>query len=239
MVRRFRPVRTGSGVFFGPAPVTSRIMRMVSKHVLATAAAALMAGSGLLWAQPGRAPEQTPQAAPAETPAQQTRELSPQEMIADAERLAGEIQAVRTEVVALQTEAREKKDMIRLDCLDDKLAQLDQLGLIVDAARADLGAAVASGDLEGRIHHHGLVTQSREKATAVRQEADGCIGEEMRFPGNADIDVTEPGLDDPTRHAPFELADKPMLDKVVDEPAEPIWEEDVVIERPGFATPFI
>ncbi|HWN69828.1 MAG TPA: hypothetical protein VNM90_19435 [Haliangium sp.] len=219
-------------------------MPMVSRHVLAAAAAVLMAGSGLLWAQPGRAPGQP---APDESytsgesagPASQTRELSPQEMIADAERLANEIQLVRGEIVTLQTEARDKKDMIRLDCIDDKLAQIDQLSLIVEAARADLGAAVASGDLEGRLHHHGLVAQSREKATAVRQEADGCIGEEMRFPGNADIDVTDPGLDDPTRHAPFELADKPMLDRVVEEPTEPIWEEEVVIERPGYATPFI
>jgi hypothetical protein len=213
-------------------------MPMVSRHVLAAAAAALMAGSGLLWAQPGRAPAEPAQAEPAE-PAQQVRELSPQEMIADAERLAGEIQLVRGEVVTLQSEAREEKDMIRLDCIDDKLAQIDQLLLIVDAGRADLGAAVASGDLEGRVHHHGLVAEAREKATAVRQEADGCIGEEMRFPGNADIDVTDPGLDDPTKHAPFELADKPMLDKIIDEPAEPIWEEDIVIERPGYATPFI
>jgi hypothetical protein len=210
----------------------------MSRHVLAAAAAALMAGSGLLWAQPGRAPAEPAQAEPAE-PASQVRELSPQEMIADAERLGGEIQLVRGEVVTLQTEAREEKDMIRLDCIDDKLAQIDQLLLIVEAARADLGAAVASGDLEGRLHHHGLVAQAREKATAVRQEADGCIGEEMRFPGNADVDVTDPGLDDPTRHAPFELADKPMLDKVIAEPVEPIWEEEVVIERPGYATPFI
>ena len=208
------------------------------RHVLAAAAAALMAGSGLLWAQPGRAPAEPAQAQPTE-PAPQVRDLSPQEMIADAQRLEGEIQLVRGEVVTLQTEAREEKDMIRLDCIDDKLAQFDQLLLIVEAARADLGAAVASGDLEGRLHHHGLVAQAREKATAVRQEADGCIGEEMRFPGNADVDVTDPGLDDPTRHAPFELADKPMLDKVIDDPAEPIWEEEVVIERPGFATPFI
>lgn len=213
----------------------------MSRHVLAAAAAALMAGSGLLWAQPGRAPAEPAQSEPAEAaePAQQAPELSPQEMIADAQRLANEIQLVRGEVVTLQTEAREEKDMIRLDCIDDKLAQFDQLLLIVEAARADLGAAVASGDLEGRLHHHGLVAQAREKATAVRQEADGCIGEEMRFPGNADVDVTDPGLDDPTRHAPFDLADKPMLDKVIDDPAEPIWEEDVVIERPGYATPFI
>jgi hypothetical protein len=213
----------------------------MSRHVLAATAAALMAGSGLLWAQPGRAPAEPAQSEPAEPaePTSQVRELSPQEMIADAERLGGEIQLVRGEVVTLQTEAREEKDMIRLDCIDDKLAQIDQLLLIVEAARADLGAAVASGDLEGRLHHHGLVAQAREKATAVRQEADGCIGEEMRFPGNADVDVTDPGLDDPTRHAPFELADKPMLDKVIADPAEPIWEEEVVIERPGFATPFI
>jgi hypothetical protein len=210
----------------------------MSRHVLAAAAAALMAGSGLLWAQPGRAPAEPAQSEPAE-PAPAAGELSPQEMIADAQRLANEIQLVRGEVVTLQTEAREEKDMIRLDCIDDKLAQFDQLLLIVEAARADLGAAVASGDLEGRLHHHGLVAQAREKATAVRQEADGCIGEEMRFPGNADVDVTDPGLDDPTRHAPFDLADKPMLDKVIDDPAEPIWEEDVVIERPGYATPFI
>jgi hypothetical protein len=212
-------------------------MSMVSKHVLTAAAAVLMAGSGLLWAQPRGVPGQ--QAQSAEPAARPSHELSPQEMIADAQRLAGEIQTVRIEVVALQTEAREKKDMIRLDCIDDKLSQIDQVMLIVDAARADLGKAVAAGDLDGRMHHHGLVLQSREKATAVRQEADGCIGEEMRFSGDADIDVTDPGLDDPTRHAPFDLADKPMLDKVVAEPVEPIWEEDLVIERPGLATPFI
>ena len=213
-------------------------MSMVSKPVLTAAAVALMAGSGLLWAQPGGVPGQ-PSQAQSTPPAAPPHELSPQEMIADAQRLTGEIQAVRAEVVALQTEAREQKDMIRLDCIDDKLSQIDQVMLIVDAARTDLGAAVASGDLEGRMHHHGLVLRSREKAAAVRQEADGCIGEEMRFSGDADIDVTDPGLDDPTRHAPFDLADKPMLDKVVAEPAEPIWEEDFVIERPSLATPFI
>jgi hypothetical protein len=237
-------------------------MRVLSKHVLAAAAAAVMAGSGLLWAQPGRAPEPAPQGqpAPAKAPAKApdaaadvpdpdqpaempalkpVAELSPQEMVVDAERLIAEIRAVRAEVVTLQTDAREAKDVVRLNCIEDKLAQIDQLLLIADAARTELAAAVAAGDFEGRSHQHSLVVLSREKAQAVRQEADGCIGEEMRFPGNADIDVDDPGLDDPTKHPPFELADEPMLDEIVDDPAEPIWEEEIVIERPSYATPFI
>lgn len=218
-------------------------MRMLSRPVLAVAVAAIMAGSGLLWAQPGRAPEPAAEAEPgaeARLPDEKAAQaLSPQEMIADGERLVGEIQGVRGEVEALQTKAREDEDMVRLNCIDDKLAQIDQVLVIVDAARADLATAVAAGDFEGRVHHYSLVTLARAKATAVREEADACVGEEMRFPGNSDIDVDDPGIDDPTRYAPFNLADHPLLDEAVEDPAEPIWEEDVVIERPSYATPFI
>jgi hypothetical protein len=221
-------------------------MRMLSKHVLAVAAAAMMAGSGLLWAQPGRAPEPAQPGAEGGQPTQPTQTdekaaqaLSPQEMIADGERLVGEIQGVRGEIVSIQSKAREDEDMVRLNCLDDKLAQIDQIVLIVDAARADLATAVSAGDFEGRVHHYSLVTLARAKATAVREEADACVGEEMRFPGDSDIDVDDPGIDDPTRYAPFDLADQPLLDEAVEDPAEPIWEEDVVIERPSYATPFI
>lgn len=221
-------------------------MRMSPKHVLAVAAAALVAGSGLLWAQPGQAPggAQPGQPGAASAPdaradEQAAQAISPQEMIADAERLVGEIQGVRGEVVEIQSEARADEDMLRLNCIDDKLAQIDQLLVIVDAARADLATAMSAGDFEGRVHHYGLVTLSRGKATAVREEADACVGEEMRFPGDSDIDVDDPGIDDPTKYAPFNLADAPLLDEAVEDPAEPIWEEDVEIERPSYATPFI
>lgn len=223
-------------------------MRMSSKHILAAALALAVAGGGVLWAQPGRSPGAGAQALPdggsgtdagQATPAGAQPEMSPQAMMTDAERLAAEIHGVRVEVLGLQTEAREDKDMVRLDCIDDKLAQLDQLIAITGAARIDLAAAVSAGDREGRVHHHELVTLAREKATAVREEAEACVGDEMRFPGDADVSMDDPGLDDPTRYPPFELADDPLLDEAVDDPSEPPWEEDVTIERPRYATPFI
>lgn len=226
-------------------------MRMSSRHILAVVVALAVAGGGVLWAQPGAPaadaqiqagsePDGASEGGAGETaPAGAQAGMSPQEMMADAERLAGEIHGVRVEVLGLQAEAREDKDMVRLDCIDDKLAQLDELLAITDAARGDLAAAVAAGDRDRRAHHHELVTLARDKAAVVREEADACVGEEMRFPGDADVGMDDPGLDDPTRFAPFDLADNPLLDEAIDDPSDAPWEEDVTIERPSYATPFI
>ncbi|WP_428261169.1 hypothetical protein [Haliangium sp.] len=225
---------------------------MSYKHLMAATVAVALATSGLLWAQPGlspAAPEPTPPPSSpteADSVAADPGELAPQDMVMAADRLIGEIGDARGAVVEVQSAAREDKDVLRSNCVDDKLAQLDQLLEIATAARADLAAMVAAGDREGRLHHYGLITVSQERAVLVQAEADACIGEEMRFEGDTDIDVTDPGLDDPTKYAPFKLADSPLLDDAVLDPTQAPWDDgyrgdqpvDIPIERPGYATPY-
>ncbi len=215
---------------------------MSPKHISAALLALVFTGGGLLWAQPGGTPataDDAAEEAPESTGSDDPAAMSPQDMTLGADRLIAGIDTARSGVLEVQAAAREEKDMVRLNCVDDKLAQVDKLREIATVARADLAAAVAAGDREGRLHQYNLVVISQERAGAVREESNACIGEEMSFDGDTDIDTNDPGLDDPTRYAPFKLADNPLLEDAVDNPAEAPWDNgNVPIERPGYATPF-
>ena len=65
------------------------------------------------------------------------------------------------------------------------------------------------------------MTLAAEKARVLRDEAEGCIGEELVYVGPTDVDVEEPDIsDDPT--------DDDGLDYT-----------DPDVERPGYASPFL
>lgn len=147
--------------------------------------------------------------------------LSPAEMERQAGSLLGEIQAAHDRVVGLQKSARDAKDIIKLNCINDKLLQLKQLFNIAEDARASLGAAISSQDEGERYHQFTVVTVSTEKTRILRDEADACIGEELMVGGGSTVDVDAPDVvDDPTRGDPFTLS-------------------GFELERPTYATPYL
>ena len=235
----------GSGSLVAGMVVLNVTMSL--KHVSAGLLALALTGGGLLWAQPGNSPATDDDDAAGSVAdkggavqgSTDASELSQQEMTLEADRLIADIDTARSGVIEVQGAAREDKDMVRLNCVDDKLAQADELREIATVARSELAATVAAGDREGRLHQYSLITISHERAGAVREEANACIGEEMSFEGDNDIDVNDPGLDDPTKYAPFKLADSSLLDDAIDNPTEVPWDNgNVPIERPVYATPF-
>tara|TARA_R110002073_G_scaffold74100_2_gene181041 strand:+ start:30464 stop:31039 length:576 start_codon:yes stop_codon:yes gene_type:complete len=180
------------------------------------ALASLALGGSLLRAQPAGGDDAPEVTAPIET----VSNLTPAEMQAEVGKNIKVMQETLVRVVELQQVARKQKDVIKLNCVNDKLLQVKQLLNIAEAGRTDLIESAAQGDTAAQTHHFSQITIASEKTSGLRDEAEGCIGEELVFLGPTEVTVDDPGLpDDPTGDDDFD------------------WDD--VIEPPGYASPFL
>jgi hypothetical protein len=99
----------------------------------------------------------------------------------------------------LQQIARKEKDIIKLNCVNDKLVQLKPEMNIADAAEAQLEV---SRDTE-RMAIFTSISQAAETVRRLREEADQCIGESISQGSESSNSFTGPQVpDDPTKGLP-------------------------------------
>lgn len=189
-----------------------------------SAAIAIVAGAGILWAQPDDKGDDKD--ADATLPMEKKVTLTPKQMRVNSEKLIDDMKGMLERVIAVQQVARKQKDVIRLNCVNDRLLQVKKLLNIAEASRNDLIEAIAADNERERYHQYSKVTISHEKVSVLRDEAEACIGEELIFIGPTQVEVDKPDIpDDPTRNDPFILTD----DTVANDG----------IERPAFASPYL
>jgi hypothetical protein len=166
------------------------------RSVLAALALGAVIGVGTLAAQPAPPTPDTPDiVAPGDTRA----DLSPREMATETKRLLSEMEGYHVRVLQLQGAARKAKDVIKLNCVNEKLLAVKQLLNIGEVAENDLTEAIASGDRDAQVHQYSQVKLAQERAVAARDEAEACIGEEIIFVGPTKVEVDGPAMpDDPT-----------------------------------------
>lgn len=189
------------------------------RTVLAALLCAGLAGGGYIYAQTPDDPEDLPEVtASGEVEA----DLSAREMQAESTRLVAEMEGMHVRVLELQTAARKAKDVIKLNCVNEKLLAVKQLLNIAESAQTDLTESTAGGDRAQQVHDYGQVKLAHERSVAERDEAEGCIGEEIIFVGPTEVTTVGPDIpDDPT-----------------DDPEDPFSDVDVDFERPAHASPW-
>jgi hypothetical protein len=161
---------------------------------------------------PGDAP------ADVDVPMKKRANISPGDMMKQADQYQLRMQEVFRRVVQLQEVARKQKDVIKLNCVNDKLLQVKQLMNISDSAKTNLQEAITRGDEEGRYHEFSRITIADQQISILGTEAENCIGEDLSFLGPTEVIVEEPEEpDDPTR------------------PQDPLIPE---VEPPPVASPF-
>lgn len=102
-------------------------------------------------------------------------------------------------MVQLQELARRGQDVIKLNCVNDKLVQMKQLLNIADIANNNMQEAIARGDEDTRYHEFGRITIAADQAHALNTEAENCIGQDLTFLGPTTVLVEEPNIpEDPT-----------------------------------------
>jgi hypothetical protein len=190
-------------------------MSPFKKLLAGVAVASLAAGGSYLSAQPD-GDDTTPDIV---VPMETVANLSPAEMSSVARETLKNMGEHQTSVEALKDEARKQKDVIKINCINDKLLQIKELFKIADTSQIELEAAIASADQAEAQHRYSMVVISGEKVQGLRTEAEACVGEEIDYLGPLDVNVDGPQVpDDPTQDDPF---------------------ADDGIEPPGYASPFV
>jgi hypothetical protein len=136
------------------------------------------------------------QEADVDVPVRARAEISVEEMRTQAAKYEQGMNEILRRMVQLQEVARKEKDVIKLNCVNDKLAQLKQLMAIADQAKTNLEEAIARNDEESRYHEFGRITIAQQQAGILGGDAENCVGEDLTFLGPTQVTVDEPALPD-------------------------------------------
>jgi len=166
-------------------------------------------------AQPVGGGAREPGPAPTDPSAQQRPTISGPQMMAQGREYRAQIEAIRLQIQGQVQQARSDKDVIRLNCLLDKLTQVNVNGNIMDQTLQALQETISRQDSTAQLHEYARVTIINQKAQVLRTEADACVGAETNYVGPTKVVVEKPpGLQEdpdqpPPPAPPFSAIDRP------------------------------
>ena len=147
-------------------------------------------------------------------------QLSLQVQLKQADHYHKKMLTIHVNVKKTAQRAKLDKDIIKLNCVNDKLILVVGNIKVAEFSIKQLKEAARRRDDEARNHAFAKLTISYQKTIVLEQESDACIGEDIAYVGatrvetEVDPDITE---EDPTSWAPV--------------PVEPI-------ERPEIQSPY-
>ena len=155
---------------------------------------------------------------PADVSVKQRPTLTPEEMVNQSREYAKNMASTLARIQVLQDQAKREKDIIRLNCVTDKVVQVRVNISIAEQSMAALQEAVTRADEGERTHEFTRLTIVNQKVQVLGAEAENCIGEDLSFVGATKVDIEiDPNI--------------PQYDPT--QPPAP----GIDIERPGEASP--
>jgi hypothetical protein len=155
--------------------------------------------------------------APAEVGQKAESIPDPEKLKRSQEYLVQMRQALRSILGKLE-EARDAKDVVKLNCINEKLTNIKGLLRISEQADIALQEAVAKREQQTAEHEFSKLTIARQKVEQLRAEAEQCVGMLAFETGPTEVTVEEP-------------QDLPQLDPTQTPPPPP------VVNRPPPASP--
>jgi hypothetical protein len=199
------------------------------KRIRDAAAVMLAAALMLPLGAHGQAPDAppAPPTTPGITPApgvqlklETGEQLSDPEKIEHARRHLDSMRNALSEVLKKLDEARASKDVIKLNCVNEKITQVKGLLKISENSNIALEEAVARKESETAEHEYQKIAIARQKIDQLRSESEECVGEIV-------IGLEEEG----TIVEVEEPSDITSVDPTVSLPPAP------VVSRPAAASP--
>lgn len=147
----------------------------------------------LVLAQPAPA---TPKATPAVT----VEVPIPSKMRREADEQTAAMRAGLKKLLAMVEKARAARDIVLLNCLNEKLTQMKALLRVGEQSNVNLQEFLAKDQIEGATHEKRKIGLASDKVKALVIEAESCLGETGAAGGRTIVHVEKPDLPgDPTR----------------------------------------
>jgi hypothetical protein len=128
--------------------------------------------------------------------------LTPADMVNQSKDYFRGMGDVIKRIQTLQDQAKREKDIIRLNCVTDKLVQARVNVNIAEQSMATMQESIARNDEGEETHEFTRLTIVNQKVTVLGAEAENCIGEDLSFVGATRVDVeVDPNIPqyDPTQ----------------------------------------
>jgi hypothetical protein len=93
-------------------------------------------------------------------------------------------------VSGLLATARSSKDIVQLNCVNEKLTQIKGLLRISEDASSKMNDAIASGTADVVNHEFTKIAVAHQKVLFLRSEAEQCVGELSVYTGDTVIEVS-------------------------------------------------
>lgn len=116
-------------------------------------------------------------------------QLTAQEQISQSDSYINKMLAILAKIEKLADKARKDRDIIKLNCVNDKHIQVKGNLNLGEQSRESLKTAIARNDEDARNHEFAKLTIIYQKVIVLGQEAEACIGEEISYLGATRVDV--------------------------------------------------
>lgn len=159
---------------------------------------------------PGIAPGTTPPAA-VDISVPHKSSLSATDMLRQGREYRATMDRAVVELQALVEQAKKQKDVIRLNCVMDKLMQVKVNMNMADEALQKLQEAAGRRDDAASLHEYTRITIVNQKVQVLQNEGQTCVGAELNYIGTTRVEVeapevaenmTEPSLEPPPLERP-------------------------------------
>ena len=136
----------------------------------------------------------------------QRSSLSGLDMLKQGKEYRASMEKTVNDLQAMVEQARKQKDVIRLNCVMDKLVQVKLNVNIADQALQKLQEATTRRDDGGSLHEYTRITIVNQKVQVLQNEGQTCVGAELNYIGATRVEVESPelpqGVTDPSLEPP-------------------------------------
>jgi hypothetical protein len=145
--------------------------------------------------------------------------VTPQEQVAQSDAIARRANQLAERLSKMLDESRREKDIMRANCVNRKLTEVNANTRNIDQRSRALKDAAASGDDARRSHEYTVLTVLAQKLDQLDQEATQCLGQSVYEPGASQVVTTiandspsfDPSVIDPSTAAPPSITVPPPL----------------------------
>jgi hypothetical protein len=140
--------------------------------------------------------------------------ITPLEMRSGAETSLKEMRDALREITSLLDEARAQKDIVLLNCVNEKLTQIKGLTRVADDSSVELDKALRGRNRARARHEYTKIQIARRKIRVLLAEAKLCAGDGVPYTGETRVEVEiDPSIADENPSYPEDplISDPPRI----------------------------